>query len=126
MARLIPLGKKALGARIQKSLDSLIDRLQLGDWKIYWHIDLSPGGEACAEFKQRANYKEGTITIYPKVIRELQQEGYEETLEDVILHEMLHVLVCDCFLNVDDDILEHSQFDKAEEILVEKLVRILR
>lgn len=70
-------------------------------------------------------FKEADIIIYPKTIREVQEEGYEETLEEVLLHECLHIWIWKCFLNVDDKIVNNKQFDAAEEILVEELVRIM-
>lgn len=124
MANLIPLTKKELEPKIQKILDRLILLFHLEDWKIYYHVS-NLRTDCCAKVKQRSNLKEATITIYPRIIRDVQEEGYEEKLEDVLTHEVIHIWLWDCFMNVEDKIVENPQFLKAEEILIEDLVRIL-
>ena len=123
--KLIPLTKKALEPVVQKYLDHLIELFELSHWKIYYSVSKEKG-DCCAKVRRRGGLREATITIYPRVIRELQEEGYEEPLKEVLLHEMLHVVMWDCFVNVSDDVAYHPQFLAAEEILVEALVKILR
>lgn len=126
MARKIPLTKKALEPKVQGILDKIIHRFHLTDWKIYYEVS-KKDYDACAEVRlvRNRDFKEAAITIYPKAIRDVQELGYEEKLKEVLEHECLHILLWDCFVNVEDEIVDHPQFYKAEEILIERIVRII-
>ena len=124
--KLIPLTKKELEPQVQAILDRLIVRFHLSDWKIYYTVS-KKDSDCCADVRpiRGKDYKEAEITIYPKVIRTIQEDGYEEKLEEVLEHECLHLVVNDCFVTVDDAIVNDPQFCKAEELLIERMVGIL-
>ena len=124
--KLIPLTKKALEPEVQRILDELIVRFHLSDWKIYYTVS-KKDSDCCADVRpiRGKDYKEAEITIYPRVIRAIQEEGYEEKLEEVLEHECLHLVFNDCFVTVDESITDDPQFCKAEEVLIERIVGML-
>lgn len=99
--------------------------LGLGDWDIHYIVSCESASEL-ANVVTRPDYREAVICISLKELSEICKQGFNESVESLILHELGEIFVAECMDHLPDCVTDTDEMLRARDRIADKLRRTVR